>query len=452
MTAIDAAAPVSGVRPQEPTSSFRFVVGAIVMGVGAAIVGAATLGIGWLWGAATAGVVYGVLWWLGLARSPIDAGIMVIAGAVSGQWFVAVLDGRAGPVDIAETTPAALGFVVFGAAVAWALRHRLTVAAAALVTVSWAAAVALPTQYGVGLGILADLGRRELREGVLQVLGSSFFTMVPLLAVLFAGSLTVALATKRAAPASVGLAVVMSVISFNMIEFSVVELFTQASQIGDLAKEFWPPTWTWPKTIGQEPTNVIIDPFIETLQIAVVGATLGCLMALPLAFMAARPTTPDEPTYWGAKSFMNVIRTIPDLFWAIIFTAAVGFNAFAGALAMVFFSLAIMSKLLSETVDSIELGPLEAARATGSRHAQVIQYAALPQVLPNYVAYALYIFELNVRASVVIGIVGAGGIGRLLNEQRNFFQWDRVMAIVIVIFVTVILIEMVSILIRRRLV
>lgn len=119
---------------------------------------------------------------------------------------------------------------------------------------------------------------------------------------------------------------------------------------------------------------------------------------------------------------------------------------------MIAFSLAIMAKLLSETVDAIDEGPLEAARATGSTHIQVIRHAALPQVLPNYVAYALYIFELNVRASVVLGFVGAGGIGRLLNEQRNFFQWDRVLAIVIVIFVAVLIIEAVSITARRRLV
>ena len=119
---------------------------------------------------------------------------------------------------------------------------------------------------------------------------------------------------------------------------------------------------------------------------------------------------------------------------------------------MIVFSLTIMAKLLSETVDSIDPGPLEAARATGATHSEVIRHAALPQVLPNYVAYALYIFELNIRASVVIGFVGAGGIGQLLNEQRNLFQWDRVMAIVIVIFVTVLIIEIVSITARKRLV
>ncbi|NND01718.1 MAG: ABC transporter permease subunit, partial [Acidimicrobiia bacterium] len=140
-------------------------------------------------------------------------------------------------------------------------------------------------------------------------------------------------------------------------------------------------------------------------------------------------------------------------FWGILFATAVGFGSpFAGALAMIMFSLSIMAKLLSETVDAIDLGPLEAAKSSGSRHWQMVQYAAYPQVAPNYVAYALYIFELNIRASVVLGIVGAGGIGRLLDERRNFFQWDQVMAIVMVIFVAVILIEIFSIWVRKKIV
>jgi phosphonate transport system permease protein len=119
---------------------------------------------------------------------------------------------------------------------------------------------------------------------------------------------------------------------------------------------------------------------------------------------------------------------------------------------MIMFSLAIMAKLLSETVDSIDSGPLEAGHAAGAFHSQVVQYAAFPQVRPNYVAYSLYVFELNIRASVIIGFVGAGGIGRLLNERRSFFQWDQVMAIVLVIFVTVLIIEAVSVYARRKLI
>jgi phosphonate transport system permease protein len=149
---------------------------------------------------------------------------------------------------------------------------------------------------------------------------------------------------------------------------------------------------------------------------------------------------------------MNVIRTIPDLFWAMIFATSVGIGPFAGTLALIFFSMAIMGKLLSETIDAVDPRPIEAARATGSHHWPAMRTSVWPQVLPNYVAYALYIFEINIRASVVLGIVGAGGIGRVLEAQRAFFRFDRVLAIVMVIFVIVFLIEQVSVALRRRLV
>jgi phosphonate transport system permease protein len=121
-------------------------------------------------------------------------------------------------------------------------------------------------------------------------------------------------------------------------------------------------------------------------------------------------------------------------------------------LALIFFSLAIMSKLLSETIDSVDTGPLEAAHATGSSHFPAVRVSVLPQVLPNYVAYALYVFEINIRASVVLGLVGAGGIGRVLEAQRSFFRFDRVLAVVAIIFVLVFVIEQVSVTLRRRLV
>ena len=139
-------------------------------------------------------------------------------------------------------------------------------------------------------------------------------------------------------------------------------------------------------------------------------------------------------------------------YWAMLFVASLGIGPFGGALALIFFSLAIMSKLLSETIDAVDPGPLEAAKATGSMHLPALRTSVLPQVLPNYVAYALYIFEINIRASVVLGLVGAGGIGRVLETQRSFFRFDRVIAIVAVIFVMVFVIEQVSVALRRRLV
>jgi phosphonate transport system permease protein len=143
---------------------------------------------------------------------------------------------------------------------------------------------------------------------------------------------------------------------------------------------------------------------------------------------------------------------VPDLFWAMVFVASVGPGPFAGALGLIIFSLAIMSKLLSETIDAADPGPLEAAKATGSSHFPAVRTAVLPQVLANYVAYGLYVFEINIRASVVLGIVGAGGIGQVLETQRQFFRFDRVLAIVMLIFIMVFVIEQVSIAMRRRLV
>ncbi len=209
----------------------------------------------------------------------------------------------------------------------------------------------------------------------------------------------------------------------------------------------WWALWTWEfgaRTVG--------DPLIETFRIAIVSTLIGCSLAVPVAFMASKITTLNNVVYLPDKAFMNLVRTIPDLFWAMIFVAAVGPRPFAGAIALSIFSLAIMAKLLSETIDGIDPGPLEAAKSTGAKHFPALRSAVLPQVLPNYVAYALYIFEINIRASAVIGLVGAGGIGRILEAQRVFYRFDRVLAVVIAIFVIVFLIEQISVALRRRLV
>jgi phosphonate transport system permease protein len=256
-------------------------------------------------------------------------------------------------------------------------------------------------------------------------------------------------------------ALVLTAYAGAQVGFTLPGLIENIGNIGDT--DLWPPDfdwaigdtgtwwalWTWefgPRTVG--------DPLIDTFRIAIVASVLGCLLAIPVAFMASKLTTLNTLVYLPDKGFMNLIRTVPDLFWAMLFVAAVGAGSgpFAGALALTIFSLAIMAKLLSETIDSVDPGPLEAAKATGAKHFPAVRSAVLPQVLPNYVAYALYIFEINIRASVVIGLVGAGGIGRVLESQRTFFFFDNVMAIVVAIFIIVFLIEQISVALRRRLV
>lgn len=216
--------------------------------------------------------------------------------------------------------------------------------------------------------------------------------------------------------------------------------FDRGSQI--LSEVFRPNFDYFPRTI---------QPMIETVQMAIIASIIGCAIALPAAFLASRVTAPGPISLGIARSFLNVIRALPDLLYAMIFLTALSIGPLPGILALIFFNVGVAAKLLSETVDAVDRGPLEAANAAGAGHVEVIRTAVVPQVLPNYVAYSLYVFELNVRASTVLGIVGAGGIGRPLLAQMGFFNYSNVGLIILELFVLVLAIELVSIALRRRL-
>lgn len=208
--------------------------------------------------------------------------------------------------------------------------------------------------------------------------------------------------------------------------------------------EFLSPNWAFlPQTAG---------PMLETFQMAVIATVVGCAVALPVSFLASRVTSPNGLTFTIDRSILSVVRAIPDILYALVFVASVGLGPIAGIMALIFFNIGVVAKLLSETIDGVDTGPIEAARATGANRLLTSRWSVLPQVLPNYVAYSLYTFELNIRASAVIGLVGAGGIGLLLNTERKFFRYENVSVIVVELFVFVFLIELVSIWLRRRLV
>lgn len=195
-----------------------------------------------------------------------------------------------------------------------------------------------------------------------------------------------------------------------------------------------------------------VDPLLATIQMAIIASIVGCAVALPLAFLASRVTAPNRWAMLVDRSVLNVIRALPDLLYALIFVAALSIGPTAGILALIVFNIGVMAKLLSETVDAVDTGPMEAARASGASHTQTVRSSVLPQVLPNYVAFALYIFELNVRASTVIGLTGAGGIGFLLRIQMDVFAYGNVGLIIVELFVLVLVIELASNALRRRLV
>lgn len=192
--------------------------------------------------------------------------------------------------------------------------------------------------------------------------------------------------------------------------------------------------------------------FVETLQLAVLGTTGGAIVSLPLALWSTEVGNPYLVPRIILRSINNVIRAIPDLLWAGIFVLGVGIGALSGLLALFFFSLAVMVKLTADTVDGIDLGPVEAANAAGASHTQMLRTAVVPQILPAFSSYALYDFELNLRASAVLGLVGAGGIGLRIDFFRNRGDWDKVWGLVLMFFLVVFVVERISVSIRRRLV
>ncbi len=208
---------------------------------------------------------------------------------------------------------------------------------------------------------------------------------------------------------------------------------------------FWPADWEFVAN-----RRNVLDPLIETFQIAIVATVVGCSLALPISFLMSSLTTPNRATFVISRAIMNVLRAIPDLLLAVILVAAVSIGAFGGTIALAVFSVAVLVKLFSESIDSADPRAFEAAQAAGGGHTAAVRAGVFPEVLPAYVAYSAYVFELNVRASVVIGLVGGGGIGRVIEAQRQFFRYDRIMGVLIILFVIVAVIEQISDAIRRR--
>ena len=193
------------------------------------------------------------------------------------------------------------------------------------------------------------------------------------------------------------------------------------------------------------------EPLLETLAMAVVGAAISAVIALPLSLWAARPTNPSTPWRTLVRGIVNVIRAVPDLVYATILVAMLGVGSLPGIITLVLFDVGIVVKLVSEAIDSADDSYMEAGRAAGGTQNQINRVTALPQTWPAFASQVIYSLELNVRISAVLGLVGAGGIGLLIDEVRGFYRYDALSAIVLELLVVVIALEVVSVNLRKRL-
>ena len=189
----------------------------------------------------------------------------------------------------------------------------------------------------------------------------------------------------------------------------------------------------------------------ETVAIAVVGTTFAVVLALPLCVLAARNTTPSGWVRLPVRLFLNGLRGVDAFVFALLFVAAVGLGPFAGVLGIALHTWGSMGKLFSESIEALPHGPLEAAELTGAGKVKTASFTLLPDVLPSISGIGLYLLEFNIRASTVLGVVGAGGIGQELKNAVDLLAFPRLATILLVILVMVTLVDQLSARLRKRL-
>jgi phosphonate transport system permease protein len=232
--------------------------------------------------------------------------------------------------------------------------------------------------------------------------------------------------------------------SFYNSEFSVWRLIEGMPNIWRLLNDMFPPD------LSRLPA--VLRGILETFQMAIVGTFVGVLLSLPIAVLATRTHSPNRVVYFATRGMVSFFRTIPDLIWALIFVVAVGLGPFAGTLALVVDTIGFCGRFFAEAMEEVDEGPQEALRALGASRIDVIGSAVLPAAIPSIIASSLFSLEKATRASVVLGIVGAGGIGMELQVSLSLFNYQQALTILLAIFFLVLAVEQVGGRLRNRII
>ena len=246
------------------------------------------------------------------------------------------------------------------------------------------------------------------------------------------------------------LGVALLIYCWNLTGISIKDLFQPAPTFLRLVGDFLR------MDLSGDVVNVVLREMLVTIFQALLATTFGAAVALPFSFLAARNLAGHNPVmmglYYVTRSLFNVLRSIEALLYAAIFVAWVGIGPFAGMLALAITTFALIGKLFSEAIENIESGPIEAVTATGANPLQVIAYAVLPQIVPPFVSYLIYQWDINIRMATIIGFAGGGGIGLTLSTFFGSLQYHKAGTVVLFIVVVVALMDFASAKLRETLV
>lgn len=213
--------------------------------------------------------------------------------------------------------------------------------------------------------------------------------------------------------------------------------------LAEFSRDFFPPD------LDRDVVRTLVGSIGETIQMAYAGTAIGVALALPLAVLAARPLSGPVVSA-GVRALLSVVRTIPALLWALVFVIMVGLGARAGVLALAAYTVGYFGKLYSEALEAVDPDVLEAARATGASKWQVVRHAVIPETGNALVSHSLFLLEYNVRASAVLGLVGAGGIGFYVLAYLQFFEYAKLATALLLLLAVVVAAEALGRFARRR--
>lgn len=233
------------------------------------------------------------------------------------------------------------------------------------------------------------------------------------------------------------------VLSLKMTGFDMGLVIKKFGKMLDLMQKIWQPDWSFfPK---------VLSPLFDTIEMSILGTVIGCALALPVAILSSSNINHSVPLVSVCRFILALIRTLPTLIIALVCALIFSLGTFSGTVAIAIFTFGIVAKMLFESIETIDMGPFEAMEALGANKFQAFWSACVPQILPVYLSHSLYCFEMNVRASAILGYVGAGGLGITINERIGWRDYNSLGMVLLSLFVVVVAIDFFSEYLREKL-
>lgn len=238
--------------------------------------------------------------------------------------------------------------------------------------------------------------------------------------------------------------VLLVVSAMNLANIQLNLLFSSNNRANSFLAQFLQPDWSFIPRIWA--------PLLQTFQMAIVGTVLGSVFAIPFSFLATTIVTKNSFLTVIVRFTMSVIRTIPNLLLAALVVAFVGIGEVTGVITISIFTFGVIGKLMYDLIETVDIAPIEANESVGANRTQIAFWSIAPQITHQIVSYILYVFEINIRASIILGYVGAGGIGVALHSSLGLFRYDRVAVIILFILLIIVVIDWIGEYFRKRLV